>query len=234
MDKSFADSLEAYHNEKSIGKILETAKQERDRLSRQLKNPIFDEFSELEDKDKSFRTNLNFLDSLTDILTEYENIINGNPTPVIPDKLSSDPSIKRVNNLIETVKKDLVKSINDQSEKLNETKKLITDEYKNWKDIFDDKKIKFQEQIKLLGGDSQILEEKRKLKLKEIEELENKLRIIKQKANQIKSINIARNKKLVELENIYKGYFKEREDKCKFFEKASNNKLKVTIKKSNI
>lgn len=229
LDKSFADSLEAYHNEKSIGKILETAKQERDRLSRQLKNPIFDEFSELEDKDKSFRTNLNFLDSLTDILTEYENIINGNPTPVIPDKLSSDPSIKRVNNLIETVKKDLVKSINDQSEKLNETKKLITDEYKNWKDIFDDKKIKFQEQIKLLGGDSQILEEKRKLKLKEIEELENKLRIIKQKANQIKSINIARNKKLVELENIYKGYFKEREDKCKFFEKASNNKLKVTI-----
>lgn len=229
LDESFSDSLEAYHNQKKILKILETTKQERDKLSRQLKNPIFDEFSELENKDKSFRTYLNFLESLSGYLTNYKNIIEGNSIPTVPNKLSSDPSIKRIYNSIETAMNYLIQSITEQSEKLDETEKVIIKEYKIWKSIFDDKKIKFQEQIKLLGGDSQKLEEKRKITVKEIEELENKLHTIIQKANQIKNIFTSRNIKLAELEDVHKNYFKEREHKCKFFETTSNGKLKVTI-----
>ncbi len=150
LDKLFAESLEAYHNEKRLVKILETAKLERDRLSRQLKNPIFDEFSELEDKDRSFRIHLNFLESLFIHINNYENIIKGDSFPMVSEKLSSDPSIKRIFNSIKNARNDFIQSLSVQREKLNETKQIIINEYKNWKPIFDDKKLKFQEQINLL------------------------------------------------------------------------------------
>lgn len=229
LDKLFAESLKAYHNEKRIGKILETAKLERDRLSKQLKNPIFDEFSELEEKDKSFRVLLSFLKSLFAYISDYENIFTRDSIPVFSDKLSKDPSIKRIFNSIKNTRDDFIQSLSAQKEKFNETKQIIIDEYKNWKPIFDDKKLKFQKQITLLGGDSQKLEERRKIKVKEMEELEIKLVLIKKKANQIKNIDTERNEKLKQLEEVYRNYFKEREDKCKFFEKSSNGKLKVNI-----
>lgn len=229
LDKLFAESLEAYHDEKRFRKILDTAKLEIDRLSKQLTNSIFDEFSELEEKDKNFRVHLNFLETLSIHLSNFVNIITSESLPTIFEKLSFDPSIKRINNSVKNIKNEFLNSLSTQMEKLKETKQIIVNEYETWKPIFYDKKMKFQEQIALLGGDSQKLEERRKIKAKEIEELENKLLTIKQKANQINNIHTSRNEKLNMLGEVYKNYFKEREGKCKFFEENSNGKLKVNI-----
>ena len=143
--------------------------------------------------------------------------------------MSTDPALKRTQDTVKNTKSFLLENFATQREKVNEAIKKIFDEYKNWKPTFDEKKSIFQKQVLKLGGDSQKLEEKRTVKVKEIENIEKKLLSIKNKANQIKEIYKIRDGKLKELKKIYRDYFQARKEKCEYFEKVSKNNLKITI-----
>ena len=71
LDREFADSLKAFHEQKDFHKQLKTSKIELERLSKQLKNPIFDEFTKLEEKDKVFRIQYNFLKILIEHIDHF-------------------------------------------------------------------------------------------------------------------------------------------------------------------
>lgn len=232
LDRKFAESLRAYHEEKSLNKQLQTAKVELERLSKQLKNPIFDEFAKLEEKDKSFRLQYTFLRELIEHINNFERIIKSEEPSEIPEILSSDPALKRAQDYIKNARSYLLDGFISQRKNLNETIQKVSNEYESWKPTFDDKKTKFQEQILKLGGDSQKLEEKRKIKAKEIENLEKKLHFIKNKTNQIKEISKMRNDKLEELKKVYSDYLQARKERCEYFERVSSGKLQVTIVES--
>jgi len=229
LDRKFAESLKAYHEQKEFNKQLKTFEVELERLSRQLKNPIFDEFTKLEEKDKVFRIQYNFLKILFEHIDNFEKIIKNEEISEIPKVMSLDPALKRTQDILKNTMSFLLEGFVNQREKVNEAIKNILSEYKKWKPDFDEKKLKFQEQVVKMGGDSQKLEEKRTIKTKEIENLEIKLLSIRNKAKQIKDISIIRNKKLTELKEVYSGYFQARKQKCEYFEKISNKKLKITI-----
>jgi ABC-type Na+ transport system ATPase subunit NatA/ribosomal protein S8 len=232
LDRIFAEALRAYHEERSFNKQLQTAKVEMERLSTQLKNPIFDEFAKLEEKDKAFRVQQTFLKALVDHIDNFERIIKSEDPPEIPKVLSSDPALRRSQDSIKNVMSLLLDGFITQRQNLNETIQKISNEYKSWKTTFDEKKTKFQEQVLKLGGDSQKLEEKRKIKAKEIENFEKKLHFIGNKTKQIKEISKMRNEKLEELKKVYTDYLQARKERCEYFEKVSNGKLQVTIVES--
>ena len=229
LDRSFAESLRAYHEEKSLTKQLRTSKVEMERITKQLKNPIFAEFAKLEEKDKDFRMQYAFLETLVEHISNFEKIIKDEEIPEISKTLSLDPALKRSYDFVKNAKTFLLDSFATQREKLNEAIQRISDEYKTWKPTFDEKKKSFQEQVLRLGGDSQKLEEKRKIKAREIENLERKLLYVRGKAKQIKEISEIRNRKLEDLKKVYTGYYQSRKEKCEYFEKVSNGKLQVTI-----
>jgi len=143
--------------------------------------------------------------------------------------MSLDPALKRSQETIKDAMSFLFDGFVTQREKVNKAIQKISDEYKKWKPTFDEKKSKFQEQVLRIGGDSQKLEEKRTIKVKEIENLEKKLLAIRNKAKQIKEIFKIRNGKLKELRGVYSDYFQARKEKCEYFEKVSNKKLQITI-----
>ncbi|MBU0569024.1 AAA family ATPase [bacterium] len=229
LDRKFAKSLRAYHEEKSFNKQLQTLKVEMERLSKQLKNPIFDEFARLEEKDKVFRIQYSFLKILAEHIDNFERTIKNEEIPEVSGILSSDPALKRVQDSIKNAKSFLMDNFAAQREKLNEAIQKISEEYQNWKPTFDEKKAKFQEQVLKLGGDSQKLEERRKIKAKEIESLENKLRSVRNEAKQIKEIYEVRDGKLEELKKVYYDYLQSRKERCEYFEEVSNGKLQITI-----
>jgi len=229
LDRKFAESLKAYHEQKDFYKQLKTSKIELERLSKQLINPIFDEFAKLEEKDKVFRIQYNFLKILIEHIDNFQRIIKNEEIPEIPKVMSLDPALKRTQDTIKNTMSFLLESSVTQREKVNKEIKNILDEYKNWKPAFDEKKSRFQEQVLRMGGDSQKLEEKRTLKVKEIENLEKKLLSIRNRAKQIKEISKIRNGKLKELERVYRDYFQARKKKCEYFEKISKKKLQITI-----
>ena len=229
LDRKFAESLKAYHEEKSLTKQLQTSIVETERLSKQLKSPIFDEFAKLERKDKTFRVQSAFLKTLLTHIDNFEKIIKDEDIPDIPEELSSDPPLKRTLSSIKAAKTSLLENFAIQREKLNEAVRRFTDEYKVWKPNFDEQKVKFQEQVLKLGGDSQKLEGRRKVKIKEIENLEKRLLSVKNKVKQLNEVFKIRNEKLEELKKVYNNYFQERKTKCGYFEKVSNGKLQTTI-----
>jgi ABC-type lipoprotein export system ATPase subunit/histidinol phosphatase-like PHP family hydrolase len=229
LDREFADSLKAFHEQKDFHKQLKTSKIELERLSKQLKNPIFDGFTKLEEKDKIFRIQYNFLKILIEHINNFERVIKNEEISEMPKVISLDPALKRTQDTVKNTKSFLLENFVTQREKVNKAIKNIFDEYKNWKPTFDEKKSKFQEQVLRMGGDSQKLEEKRTVKVKEIENIEKKLLSIRNKANQIKEISKIRNEKLKELKKIYHDYFQARKEKCEYFEKVSKNKLQITI-----
>lgn len=229
LDRKFAESLKAYHEQKDFYKQLETSKVELERLSKQLKNPIFDEFAKLEEKDKVFRIQYNFLKILIEHIDNFQRVIKNEEIPEIPKVMSLDPALKRTQDTVKNTMSFLLEGFVTQREKVNKAIKNIFDEYKNWKPAFDEKKSRFQEQVLRMGGDSQKLEEKRTVKVKEIENLEKKLLSIRNKAKQIKEISKIRNGKLKELKRVYHDYFQARKEKCEYFEKVSKKKLQITI-----
>jgi len=229
LDRKFSESLKAYHEQKDFYKQLETSKIELERLSKQLKNPIFDEFAKLEEKDKVFRIQYNFLKILIEHIGNFERIIKNEEIPEIPKVMSLDPALKRTQDTVKNTMSFLLEGFVTQHKKVNEAINNILDEYKNWKPAFDEKKSRFQEQVLRMGGDSQKLEEKRTIKVKEIENLEKKLLSIRNKAKQIKEISKIRNGKLKELKRVYYDYFQARKEKCEYFEKVSKKKLQITI-----
>ncbi len=229
LDRKYAESLKAHHEEKDFSKQLKTSKVELERLSKQLKNPVFDEFTKLEEKDKLFRIQYNFLKILFEHIDNFEGIIKNEAIPKIPKVMLLDPALKRSQDAAKNAMDFLLDGFVAQQKKVKEASKNILDEYKNWKPVFDEKKSKFQEQVLRMGGDSQKLEEKRTIKVKEIENLEKKLLSVRNKSTQIKEISKIRKGKLEELKKVYNDYFQARKEKCEYFEKVSNKKLQITI-----
>lgn len=229
LDRTFAESLRAYHERKILNKQLQTSEVEMERVSKQLKNPILSEFAKLENKDKAFRVQYTFLKTLVDRIDNFEKAIRDEEIPQISKELSLDPALSKCQDLLRSAISFLLDSFATQREKLNETAKNIGAKYKDWKSIFDEQKVKYQKEVLKLGGDFQKLEEKRKMEAKEIEALEEKLLLIRSKAKQIKETHETRNEKIKELKGIYANYFQSRKAKCEYFEEVSKGKLQVLV-----
>ena len=108
----------------------------------------------------------------------------------------------------------------------------IKKEEKEWAEVFSKAKESYEDFIKQDGDKSEI-ENLRKKKLVLINDAKEKLSMYKRKADQVRSINEKRNRKLSELEEIYQRYTNDRVDKCKYFEIVSNKRLKIEIKQSS-
>ena len=232
LDSKFSELLKAYHEEKALTIQLQTAKVEMERLTKQLRNPIFNEFAALENKDKTFRSHYTFLKTLAEYIDNFEKIIKDEEVPDIPKDLASDPALQRTRDSLKKAKSYLSETFITIREKLDEMRSKFSEEYKDWKTSFDARKLKYQEEVVKLGGDLQKLEEKRKIKLKELEDIEKKLLNTKTKTRRIKEINEARTKKLEELRKIYAEYFQARKDKCEFFQNMSKGKLQINVTES--
>jgi len=233
LDREFASAIRAYHEHKRLKKQLVTAKLELGRLTKQLKNPIFAEIAKYEQKDKIFRIQEEYLNTLKDYLEQLVNIISNEDIPPLEDELRNDPALKRNLNILKKTKTELLDVLKSQKKEIEKSSQDISLEYQKWLPLFNQRKDKLKEIVLKLGGDVQILEQRRKDKIREIENIEKKLTAIQSKSSQIKEIFKRRNQKLEELKQIYSSYFNERKNKCKFFEKASNGKLKIEIIESS-
>jgi DNA repair ATPase RecN len=229
LDRKFAETLRAYHEEKVLTTQLQTAKVEMERLSKQLQDPIFNEFAILESKDRTFRSHHAFLKSLIELINNFEKTIKDEEVPEISKELSQDPALMRTQDSLRNAKSLLTDTFASILEKLNEILGKFLDEYNVWKTTFDVKKGKFQEEVLKLGGDSQKLEEKRKTKAKEIEDLEKRLLNVRTRARRVKEISESRNKRLEELRKVYNNYFQARRDRCEYFQQVSKGKMQINI-----
>ncbi len=233
LDREFSTTIRSFHEGAKLTKQLQTAKVELERLTEQLKNPIFTEIGKYESKDKVFSTQERYLATLKDYILKLINIIKQEKTPVLGADLSNDPSLKRNMDILTTTKSKLLDDLTSHIEMVDTSTQRVIAEHQKSLPAFNQKKNELKEIVLKLGGDVQSLEQKRKNKIKEIENIETKLSSTEAKAQRTKEIFEKREEMLRELKGVYSSYFRERKGKCEFFEKASDGNLKIEIQESS-
>ena len=128
LDKEFSDSLRAYHKQANLAKQLQTLTAEIARLAEQLKNPVFDEFEKQEEKDKTFRLQFSFLKSIRQLLNDFNHGLEAETIPEIPEKLSSDPALKRTLDHVIDAKTSMSESLTSQLKSIAESMEEIKTE----------------------------------------------------------------------------------------------------------
>ena len=233
LDQEFASAIRALHESKKLSMQKETASIELSRLSQQLKNPIFTEIAKYEEKDRTFRKHKEYLTNLNGHLIYLVQKISGERIPILDNDLSIDPSLKRNIDVLGKTQSYILDNLDLQKAEIQKSLQLIENEYNKWLPDYQKKKDELKETVLELGGSVKVLEQSRKTKTAEIENIDKRLSAISGTKSQIGQVSKRRNEKLQELKRIYTSYFLERKSKCEYFEKCSNGNLKIEIVESS-
>lgn len=229
LDSELAEAFRASKEEKEIKKRLAVRKADIVKLDAALKNPVFDQYSKVETKDRVLRAQLEFdktcLRKLEAALRDPLNV----SAPEVPKALKEDPAVRRgldrnaqarkvVEDGLERMKEDLEKTISEGKR-----------EYERWSPTFAKCKKDYDEAIQKSGGDYRALAQKRARSVKELESLNTQHARVREKSQAVKEIASRRTEVLEQIRGAYEGYTAERKERCRRIEAESGGRLKVKI-----
>lgn len=232
LDRQFAKGLTAISGTKDITEQKKKYDLELERITKLFKDPIFSKYKELEAKDLAIKKQIENSNSLKNYL---ENQLEGLATYKVKEiegPLSADSVIKRnhdtFSNTLLKIETHYEAAFKDSKDAL----KKIQLEYKNWETGYSEKKKKYQEHIRVSGGDKKELERKRVRTVKMLDDLNKRLDILKNETKALKLINENRESRIKQLFEIYEDYSSERKQKCSILEQQSRGRLKIHVHES--
>ncbi|HYR21473.1 MAG TPA: PHP domain-containing protein [Chthoniobacterales bacterium] len=233
LDRALAESLEAFRTQKEIEEAITASNKELVSLDAKLKNPIFDEYTKQETKDRALREQQAFVDDLIKQLDTTRRDYGRVQVPALPETHASDPALRRVQDVNTQAKDSLLQGLEEAAAKLVQFKQQVETEYSKWLPDFLAAKKRYSDAVQKEGGDYKNLAQKRAKCVKQIETLQQRLVPIKQRSDQIKDISTERDETITALKREYEAYSKERQTRCQTIEQESGNRLKIGIQESS-
>ncbi|MFH1971637.1 MAG: TrlF family AAA-like ATPase [Patescibacteria group bacterium] len=230
IDKSFAASLRSNLITVALKKKIDTLNEEVDKQGRQIKNKVFVQYSKKEKIGQAIKSHIDFLstlnESLVDIETDYKDL-----TPPIFDEeeVKTDSAVKRSFDVSQDTITNIGVKIKSIISHVDKSKEKVEQEYKDWLASFESIKDEYNKLVKAAGGTQVTLDQKRKELIKETSKLEKEMTHHRGKAQQIKNIAEKRSAIITKVDEAHKAYFKERQDRCKYFTKQSGGSISVSI-----
>jgi hypothetical protein len=233
LDTALADSLRAYQLQVQIEQAIGGVTKEIESLDTALKNPIFDEYSKLETKDRALREQQVSLDNLIGQVESTRKEYVRTQIPAIPEACAADPAVRRVAEAVGQAKAALLERLVDADGKLGAFKQQIDAEYGKWSPQFKSAKKNYNDAVQREGGDYRNLAQKRAKRVKDLEALQQRLTTTKQKSGQIREAGTRRDSAIDALKGSYDKYRKERQARCQKIEEESAGRLRVRIQESS-
>lgn len=233
LDAELAEGFRAYILARELDKSISNATGELSRLDENLKDPIFNEYTKLEVKDSALRQQGNFFTQLAQKLKTGRKEVSSVPVPQISADMGRDPELRRMADLVAEANKATAASFDALEDQLSVLFKKAQAEYQAWSPAFLEGKKKYEQAVQSSGGDYKILAQRRAVKFKEIEQLNQRLQTAKEKSGRVKDIGQRRNQVLSNLQGAYQRYTQERRDKCKKIETESGGRITITLKESS-
>ena len=233
LDHVLAESLEAFRAQKEITDAIAASNKEIASLDAALKNPIFDEYTKQETKDRALREQQSFVNDLTKQLDETHKAYERVQIPALPETHAVDPTLRRAQRINTQAKAALLQGVEEVSAKLTQFKQQVEAEYSNWLPDFQAAKKTYGDAVQKAGGDYKNLAQKRAKSVKQIDVLQQRLVPVKQKSDQIKDISAERDKAIEALKKEYEAYSQERQTRCQKIEQESGGRLKIRIHESS-
>jgi PHP family Zn ribbon phosphoesterase len=233
LDRSLAESLRAFRSQREIEQSIAVLNKDTGALDAGLKNPVFDQYTKLETKDRALREQDAFLDGLIDQIASTREEYDRIQPPDVPEQCATDPIVKRVADLVTQARTSMINAIADVVSILETSKKQVQSEYAKWLPQFQSAKAVYTAAVQKEGGNYKELAQKRAKSVKQLDGLQQRLNTIKQKSDQIKAIGANREEAITALKLEYENYSKERQARCQQIEQESGGRLKVRIHESS-
>jgi PHP family Zn ribbon phosphoesterase len=233
LDSILGETFRAFRAQTEIEQGIAAATKEIETLDKALKNPIFDQYSKSETKDRALREQKTFLDNLIRQWDATHKEYNRIQLPPVPETCADDPAVKRACDALSEAKDALLEGFDRANVKLAGFKQQIEDEYGKWSPQFQSAKKNYNDAVQKEGGDYRNLAQKRARRVKDIEGLQQRLSVLKQKSDQIREVGTQRDEAIDALKKAYERYSKQRQARCQEIEQESAGRLKVRIYESS-
>jgi hypothetical protein len=233
LDKDLAESLRAVPELKSIEQQITTIRKDIEHLDQALKNPVFDDFTAKETKDRHLREQNSLIILLSDSLAVARKTIEATQIPPLPDAFKEDPAFKRIQDINKEARAVLIAELGRAAEQLISSQRQFDIEYGKWSPLLIQSKRAYEDAVKKEGADYKTLAQKRAKRVKDLELQQQKQIGLKQKTDRIKELNSERTEKLKKLKGAHEAYTKERRDRCDRIQSEAQGRLKVRIHESS-
>jgi len=218
-------------------RLLETQVRQKQsdiqKLDTALKNPVFDEYTQLETKDRAVREQLDWLTGASQRLKGRRIDIEGTPVPAPPTHLAADPALRRINEWATQARSAVTARIEGALADLAEAADKANTEYLRWLPRFKEVKRQYEETIRTAGGDYKGLAQQRARIVKELDGLTSRLKAKQQVATRTKEVADKRKTLLQQITTAYQDYSAERRSRCEKISGDSGGKLQIVLHESS-
>ena len=230
VDDQLIDSLKAHLVVTDSQRKVSTAKEELEKLGRQITNAVFTKYAEQEQIGRAIQSQVDFIDSLVESLLLSERGYTDLAAPTTGEaKIDDDPAVKRASDVTVRAITELKAHFKETIAVLQRERVILQQEHDDWQAGFQSIRNEYDRVVKETGGTQVVLDQRRQRLLKELSNLERELARNTARGQQLRSVTERRNDVLDALDGAYKAYFEERQNRCKFFTDNSHGALTVTI-----
>ncbi|MBD3309539.1 AAA family ATPase [candidate division KSB3 bacterium] len=229
LDKRMAEGLRAYSELDELNEKTGTLRVEIEKLDKALQHPIFEEFKQLELKEKALSKQISHLSSVIASIEEARQQIRDRLTPDIPEALARDPAVLRNKDLIVEAHEMLEDQFSRLISELRGQLAKAEREYAQWGSTYAAGKKRYDDYVQAMGSDHRGLAVNRERAVRQMGELERLQAVARKKKDRLPDINKEREGLLDSLESEYEEYTSERQDKCVKFQADSHGRLELRI-----
>ena len=229
-DIQLAKSFKASSEVVDLKKELLTTEEQLKNIDKILKNKLFTQMKNSEDKKTMFEKYMSFHDDIVKLIDNNISDLNNEIVkPQISEKLSKDSKINKAKRLSEKSCGTVLNSLSSAKEKVIKRKEIICNDFNEWTPKFNEILEKYEAMLKEAGGDKKKLEEYRRKLVKYKNDVESNLSKYDIQLNKIDDVKADWNSLLDQLEEVYNDYYETRKLKFDDLSVKSKGKLKLEL-----
>jgi hypothetical protein len=228
-DHLLAEAIQAKDRLDACNHELKTLRAQIKTINKSLEDPLFDKMREAEGKQQGFDGQLEFANSLIELLKGWQTTLLGVSPDDLSEDLIKDIDLKSVQSKLEDRRTKILAMLKKFVPELNTTKEEIQTIVSTWKPEFDQIEEKYKKLLAEIGDDRESVEKDRKRleeQKAEINKEAGKYRAIKKG---LKKLIETREELLNKLEKAYRDYFDVRNDKFDQLTELSEGKLQLEL-----
>lgn len=229
LDRDMAERLRAFKDFDHLNREIETLKIQLKGIDDSLKNPIFEKYSLLENKDRTINSQKSYLLELKESISSFKNQISKKKSPPLPENLAKDPILNRLNSIANSLQDLIASQLEALTKSIHDNLDKTTTDEKLWEKQYLDGKKEYEGYIQKVGGDYKALALARQRLSKKIDEMSIELHQLTKYKEEIREISSFREKYLDRIQVVINHYTDERKKRCEKFQTCSNGKLKLEI-----
>lgn len=233
VDRDLAESFRAKKEVNLLDAQVRQKEADVLKLDQALKNPLFDQYAQLELKDRAFRDQLKWIDDTASRVRHQRAELEGAAPADPPAQVAADPAIRRVVALVEQARTVLPGRLDAALLAFDELRSKADAEHKRWLPEFQTVKTKYEETIRLEGGDNRALAQQRTKLTKELENLRSRRSQRHQVAERGRVAGERRKSLMGEITKAYQNYSGERRSRCEKIQSDSAGRLRIVLREAS-